>query len=87
MESIESITTPIFKLFLAISCGSGVVVELGGQLYLETFCKHRFSDDFVYSGACRSGTYVNMVKVAFERGENRCQVMHALALAGSKYSS
>ncbi len=48
----------------------------GRQLYRETCRKHRKYHDFAYSGARRSGTYVNMVKVAFEHGEIWCQLTH-----------
>lgn len=65
---------PIFSGFCAISSASGVVSDGSDRLYRETCAKHRKSHDFAYRGARRSGSYVNMVKVAFQRGEYWCQL-------------
>ena len=63
---------------------SGTCENSGGsaQLYRETYRKRPKSRDFSYCGERPSRTYVNMVKTAFQIGENRCLVTHPEALTG-----
>ncbi len=67
---------PSFSAFLAMFSGTCGDLDRGGQLYLENILKQRKTRHFVYCGGRRSGTYVNMVKIAFQSGENRCLLTH-----------
>jgi hypothetical protein len=56
--------------------GSCVDSAGSGQLYRENRRKHPKYHDFAQADARRSRTYVNMVKIVFQSGENWCLVTH-----------
>jgi hypothetical protein len=62
---------PIFKDFSVINSRYFDVGAEGALLYSENTRKRPNFGDFAHRGARRSGSYVNMVKVGFQRGEIR----------------
>jgi len=62
---------PIFKDFWVIFCRYSAVRADGDPLYSENPRKRRSFGDLAHRGARRSRSYVNMVKVGFQRGEIR----------------